>query len=44
MAVASADGKIDREEVEVIREMARTLELPYEQLHHIVMADGAVAA
>ena len=44
MAVASADGKIDRAEVEMIREMAHTLELSDAHLHAIVDAEGAVAA
>ena len=44
MAVASADGKIDRAEVEIIREMAHTLEVSDAHLHAIVNADGAVAA
>ena len=44
MAVASADGKIDRAEVEIIREMARTLELSDAHLHAIINAEGAVAA
>lgn len=44
MAVASADGKIDRAEVEVIREMARTLELSSAHLHAIINTEGAVAA
>ncbi|MGB3798457.1 MAG: tellurite resistance TerB family protein [Lewinella sp.] len=36
MAVASADGKIDRAEVEVIREMGRSLDLSIAELQAIV--------
>ncbi|WP_116108973.1 tellurite resistance TerB family protein [Lewinella sp. IMCC34191] len=39
MAVASADGKIDRSEVEVIREMGRNLDLSLHELQSIINAE-----